>query len=99
MSKVYSLNFEISDINMTIGVLLTLLFCALATGTRIGNGTNPCGFIKYGQCDSHWARNPLGTSTSETICSAGCAMTSVSMLMATKGYEINNEPINPGTLL
>lgn len=38
--------------------------------------TNPCNFVLYKQCDSRWASQPLGTSKTETICSAGCAMTS-----------------------
>ena len=31
------------------------------------------------QCDSRWANNRLGYSTSDTICSAGCLMTSITM--------------------
>lgn len=42
------------------------------------------GWAEYKQCDSRWANNQLGTC-SETICSAGCAMTSVAMILQTKG--------------
>jgi len=31
------------------------------------------------QCDPKWAHIPLGFSNSDTICSAGCLMTSVTM--------------------
>ena len=46
----------------------------------------------YKQCDSKWGNEQLGTS-SNTICKAGCLMSSVSMALAGigKGY-------NPGTL-
>lgn len=46
----------------------------------------------YKQCDSRWGNEQLGTS-SNTICKAGCLMSSVSMALAGigKGY-------NPGTL-
>lgn len=46
----------------------------------------------YKQCDSKWGSEQLGTS-SNTICKAGCLMSSVSMALAGigKGY-------NPGTL-
>jgi hypothetical protein len=42
------------------------------------------GWTEYKQCDSRWANNQLGTC-SETICSAGCAMSSVAMILQTKG--------------
>jgi hypothetical protein len=41
------------------------------------------GWTEYKQCDSAWANNQLGTC-SETICSAGCAMSSVAMILTTK---------------
>jgi len=45
----------------------------------------------YKQCDSRWAQNRLGTC-SQTVCQAGCAMSSVAMLLNTKGVGQN-----PGT--
>lgn len=42
------------------------------------------GWTMYKQCDSRWSGNQLGTC-SDTICSAGCAMSSVAMILATKG--------------
>lgn len=41
------------------------------------------GWTEYKQCDSRWANNQLGTC-SQTICSAGCAMSSVAMILTTK---------------
>jgi hypothetical protein len=50
------------------------------------------GWTMYKQCDSQWGSQQLGTC-SETICSAGCAMSSVAMILATKGAGKN-----PGSL-
>lgn len=41
------------------------------TATTVSDDANPCGFVIYKQCDSQWADIPLGTSTENTICSAG----------------------------
>lgn len=46
----------------------------------------------YKQCDSRWGNEQLGTS-SNTICKAGCAMSSVAMGLAGTGHNYN-----PGTL-
>ena len=46
----------------------------------------------FKQCDSRWGSHQLGTS-SATICSAGCAMSSVAMGLAGVGKNYN-----PGTL-
>lgn len=48
----------------------------------------------YKQCDSKWAREQLGTSPTETICSAGCLMSSASMAL----YAVGNTQFNPSTL-
>lgn len=54
------------------------------------NGVNATsyGWTEYKQCDSRWANQQLGTC-SQTICSAGCAMSSVAMILATKGAGQN----------
>ena len=41
-------------------------------------------YTYFSQCDGRWKNNQLGTC-SQTICSAGCAITSVAMMMNTKG--------------
>jgi hypothetical protein len=46
------------------------------------------GWVMYKQCDSRWAGQQLGYC-SETICSAGCAMTSVAMMLKTKGAGVD----------
>jgi hypothetical protein len=46
----------------------------------------------YKQCDSRWGSEQLGTS-SNTICKAGCLMSSVSMALSGIGKNFN-----PGTL-
>ncbi len=46
----------------------------------------------YKQCDSRWGSEHLGTS-SNTICQAGCLMSSASMALAGTGHSYN-----PGTL-
>lgn len=47
------------------------------------------GWVSYKQCDSRWANQELGTCSSQTICSAGCAMTSVAMMLKTKGASVD----------
>jgi hypothetical protein len=50
------------------------------------------GWVSYKQCDPAWSSQQLGYC-SLTICSAGCAMSSVAMMLSTKGAWYN-----PGTL-
>ena len=50
------------------------------------------GWTLYKQCDSRWGGHELGTCKL-TVCQAGCAMSSVAMMLATKGVAIT-----PGTL-
>ena len=47
----------------------------------------------YKQCDSRWANDQLGTS-SNTICKAGCAMSSVAMALAGTGKNYNPGSLN-----
>ncbi len=55
--------------------------------------TTQDGWTLYKQCDSTWGSNQLGTC-SETICSAGCAMSSVAMMLTTKGTSKNPGQLN-----
>lgn len=50
---------------------------------KVGDETKGS-WVMYKQCDSRWANQQLGYC-SQTICSAGCAMTSVAMMLKTKG--------------
>jgi hypothetical protein len=42
------------------------------------------GWTEYKQCDSRWGGNELGTCSGTSICNAGCAMSSVAMILRTK---------------
>lgn len=46
-------------------------------------------WVMYKQCDSRWANQELGYCAGTTICSAGCAMTSVAMMLKTKGAGVD----------
>lgn len=47
----------------------------------------------YKQCDSKWGNEQLGTS-SNTICKAGCLMSSVAMALAGTGHNYNPSTLN-----
>ncbi len=47
----------------------------------------------YKQCDPKWANEQLGTS-SNTICKAGCLMSSASMALAGTGHASNPSTLN-----
>lgn len=47
----------------------------------------------YKQCDSRWASEQLGTSPN-TICSAGCLMSSASMALSAIGKNFNPSSLN-----
>ena len=47
----------------------------------------------YKQCDSRWGNEQLGTS-SDTICTAGCAMTSCAMALAGTGPAYTPSTLN-----
>jgi hypothetical protein len=45
-----------------------------------------------------FSSQPLGTSQTESVCTAGCAMSDVAMALATLNTNINGELANPGNL-
>lgn len=47
----------------------------------------------YKQCDAQWKNEQLGTS-SNTICSAGCLMSSAAMALAGTGHSYNPSTLN-----
>lgn len=61
--------------------------------TMMYNLTDSHGWTMYKQCDSKWANEKLGTC-SQTICSAGCAMSSVAMILKTKGTNKDPSSLN-----
>ncbi|EGD79724.1 hypothetical protein PTSG_10708 [Salpingoeca rosetta] len=71
------------------------------SNATIGPQPNCPGWTMFKQCDSRWGGDRLGTSPSDTICTAGCAMSSVAMLLHTRGLgldpgSLNNWLINNG---
>ena len=51
----------------------------------------------FKQCDPQWASDQLGTSD-ETVCQAGCLMSSISMIMNSCNKLIEGDAANPQTL-
>jgi hypothetical protein len=47
----------------------------------------------YKQCDSRWANDQLGTS-SNTICKAGCLMSSAAMALSGTGHSYDPKSLN-----
>jgi ABC-type bacteriocin/lantibiotic exporter with double-glycine peptidase domain len=64
-------------------IILTVLVAFVAART----------YPMYKQCDPQWAHDQLGTS-SDTICSAGCLMSSASMALAGTGHSYNPKTLN-----
>lgn len=48
---------------------------------------------QYLQCGQSWSSSQIGTCTNSTICTDGCAITCMAMLLKTNGVNVN-----PGTL-
>jgi hypothetical protein len=46
------------------------------------------------QCGESWSNDELGTAAGVTICDAGCAMSSVAMVLKTKGTDVNPGSLN-----
>ncbi len=51
----------------------------------------------YKQSDGRWGSDQLGTSR-DTICSAGCLMSSVSMVVSDCGRSVSGQAATPKTL-
>lgn len=75
-----------------IKVAIVALLLALAIAQTELSSLN-INYPLYKQCDAKWAKEQLGTS-SNTICSAGCLMSSSAMAL----YAAGNTQINPSTL-
>jgi len=64
---------------------------ASALGQQIGAAADSSMSIAVmGQQDAAWAGGPLGTSATESIGSAGCAITAVAMML--RYYGLNTDP-------
>jgi hypothetical protein len=65
------------------------------TKNVMNNSTlSACNFATYSQCSSSWGGQELGTCSSQDICSAGCAMTSVAMMLQYYGIIKNPSQLN-----
>ena len=75
---------------------LTLIAVAcIAAVAAAGNNNTVIGINppSWRQCGSSWSNDRLGTC-SDTICQSGCAITSVAMFMAYRGYGGNPGSFN-----
>ena len=52
----------------------------------------------FKQCDSRWGTNPLGNWGGETICSAGCTMSSLAMILSQCNTLVWGNPVTPANL-
>ena len=64
-----------------------ILLCAFLVAAFARN------YPLYKQCDPKWANDQLGTS-SNTICKAGCLMSSAAMALAGTGHSYNPQTLN-----
>ena len=55
-----------------------------SSGTKNGN------YMLYAQCDSSWGSDKLINSSKKTLCTAGCAVTAVSMQIVNSGVVSEN---------
>jgi len=80
-------------------VLFLACIVLLYAGCVLAGPTIPFKYPLYSQCDPKWAKDPIGTSKTSTICDVGCMMSSTAMALAGHNITIDNkEEVNPGTL-
>jgi hypothetical protein len=78
-------------LNLRAAALAGAIAVATALGSPIGAAADSSMSIAVmGQQESAWAGAPLGTSPTESIASAGCAITSVTMML--RYYGMNTDP-------
>jgi len=75
-------------------VFLALIACPFAVETDIPEIRQ---FTLFKQCDAKWGQHALGTSRL-TICQAGCAMSSLAMVLNTFNEKVDGQVVTPGTL-
>lgn len=69
-----------------------------STGDCTSGNISSGPYASWKQCGSSWSNISLGSS-SHTICSAGCLVTSVAMQIAKSGVPVNISNFNPGTFV
>lgn len=78
-----------------VAVVVLAAVVAVASAREV----RPCGdWVLYKQCGESWSNYWLGTSRTETICDAGCAMSCVSMSLATYHERLGRTVPDPGTV-
>eukprot|EP00823_Brevimastigomonas_motovehiculus_P009331 TRINITY_DN89_c0_g2_i1.p1 TRINITY_DN89_c0_g2~~TRINITY_DN89_c0_g2_i1.p1 ORF type:complete len:181 (+),score=10.59 TRINITY_DN89_c0_g2_i1:77-619(+) len=78
-------------------LVICFLWFGVVNSTEIRGHTNTNttqnDWVLYKQCDPRWGSKNLGTCT-YTLCGAGCAVSSMAMLLTTKGIK----NLNPDTM-
>jgi Peptidase_C39 like family len=83
--------FLIPTLNLRAAALTGAIAVASALGTQIGAAADSSMSIAVmGQQDASWAGAPLGTSATQSVGSAGCAITAVTMML--RYYGMNTDP-------
>ena len=73
------------------------MFAKIAALATLCFATVQAAYPLFKQCDSRWSADRLGTS-SNSICKAGCLMSSVSMVLNGCGKTIDGAASTPKTL-
>lgn len=68
--------------------------CSNSSGSCVSTGD----YASWKQCGAPWSNVAMGNSGS-TICNIGCLVTSVSILIAKSGTQVNLTEFNPGTFV
>lgn len=61
---------------------------------NISSASTSSDWVMYKQCDSRWGGNQLGYCAGTNVCAAGCAMSSVAMMLASKGVGLDPGSLN-----
>lgn len=73
--------------------LAALAALSIASAARV----QPCSWVRYTQYDPAWGSVKLAGGSS-TLSSKGCAVTSVAMALASRGFRIGSATPNPANL-
>src|SRR5207249_4639707 len=70
-----------------------MLAVAASLGSSLGASAGPA-VPTFSQRSAQWSRQALGSDRIDTIGSAGCALTAVTMVTAAYGYSTNPQQLN-----
>jgi hypothetical protein len=83
--------FQLPTLGLRTTLVATAIALAAAVSSQVGAlGDSSTTIPVMGQQDGAWAGAPLGNSATDTIGSAGCAITSVTMML--RYYGMNTDP-------